>query len=119
MLIRLLKWCVLVVLLTSCTTPGQNNLTGDWSGTLSFPGARLRLVFHITESENGPTTIIESVDQQNAMIPAETTVDGNSITFTVENLNVEYVATIQGDIIVGEFTQFGNRMSDFTISRSE
>lgn len=119
MLIKLLRWAILVVSLAGCTAPAQNDLSGDWAGTLSFPGASLRLIFHITDSENGPTTIIESVDQQNTMIPAETVVDGDSITFTVERLNVEYVAKVTGDIIVGEFTQFGNTMPDFTLSRAE
>jgi len=53
------------------------------------------------------------------MIPADMIIDGDSITFIVESLNVEYVATISGNQIVGEFNQFGNSMSDFTITRNE
>ena len=119
MLSRLLAVSTLVIVLASCATTNQNTPIGDWSGTLSFPGASLRLIFHITESDNGYSTTIESVDQGNSMIPADMIIDGDSITFIVESLNVEYVATISGNQIVGEFTQFGNSMSDFTITRNE
>ena len=119
MLTKFLIWIVLVISLTNCATTKQTELAGDWSGTLSVAGASLRLVFHITDSAIGLTTVLESVDQQNAMIPAVTVVDGDSISFFVESLDVEYVATVMGDTIVGEFTQLGNSMPNFVISKNE
>jgi len=46
-------------------------------------------------------------------------VNGDSLTFVVEQLNVEYIATISGNQIVGVFNQFGMSMPDFTIARNE
>lgn len=53
----------LVIFLAEVPTIAQNNLIGDWSGTLNLGGGSLRLIFHITEAENGYSTTLESVDQ--------------------------------------------------------
>jgi len=116
---RLVGSLVLIVFLAGCATTEQNSLAGDWSGTLNLGGGSLRLVFHITESDDGYSTILESVDQGNAMIPTEMELDGDSVTFIVEQLNVEYIATISGDQIVGVFNQFGMSMPNYTITRNE
>jgi len=116
---RLVVCLVLAVILVGCATTQQNSLAGDWSGTLNLGGGSLRLIFHITESNDEYSTTIESVDQGNAMIPTEMELDGDSVTFTVEQLNVEYIATISGDQIVGVFNQNGLSMPNYTISRNE
>lgn len=116
---RLVESIVIAVLLAGCATTQQNSLAGDWSGTLNLGGGTLRLIFHITESNNGYSTTIESVDQGNAMIPTEMELDGDSVTFTVEQLNVEYIATVSGDQIVGVFNQRGLSMPNYTITRNE
>ena len=105
--------------LLSCTTTEQINPVGDWSGTLNLGGGTLRLIFHISESADGFTSTIESVDQGGAIIPTEMQVEGNSIVFRVAQLDVEYRATISGNQITGEFTQFGMSMPDFTVTRND
>jgi len=59
------------------------------------------------------------VDQGGQIIPTEMEVNGDSLTFVVEQLNLEYIATISGNQIVGVFNQFGMSMPDFTITRNE
>jgi len=119
MTIRLFASIALTVILANCATTDQNNPIGDWSGTLNLGGNNLRLIFHITESETGYSTTIESVDQNGVIIPTEMEVNGDSLIFRVDQLNVEYTATISGNQIVGEFNQFGLSMPDFTITRNE
>ena len=80
--------------------------------------ADLRLVFHITETEFGYSTTIESVDQGGAMIPTEMEVEGTTVMFVVEPLNVAYTAVVNGNEMVGRFTQGGMDMPDFTIRRN-
>ena len=116
---RLVASLSLAVFLAGCATTEQNSLAGDWSGTLNIGGGSLRLIFHITESEDGYSTTIESVDQGGVIIPTEMELDGDSVTFIVEQLNVEYIATISGDQIVGVFNQFGMSMPNYTITRNE
>ena len=46
---------------------------GDWQGTLTVPGADLRLVFHITRTDDGLSTTVDSIDQGTNSIPTSST----------------------------------------------
>lgn len=116
---RVFEYLVLTVFLTGCATTQQNSLAGDWAGTLNIGGGSLKLIFHIIDSGEGYSTTIESVDQGNVMIPTVMELDGDSIIFTVDQLGVEYIATITGDQIVGVFNQSGMSVPNYTISRNE
>ena len=108
----------LLVILSSCASTPKPSLAGDWAGTLNIGGGSLRLIFHITEEDAAYKVFIESVDQGNVMIPTELAVNEEELTFTVDNLNVKYVARMQGNQIQCTFTQFGNTVEGFTIARS-
>ena len=42
----------------------QDEIVGSWIGTLTVPGAELRIVFHITEGEDGTlSATMDSPDQ--------------------------------------------------------
>lgn len=115
---RLLGIIALSLVLISCASGGKNTLAGDWSGTLNMGGANLRLVFHILESDAGYSASIESVDQGGAIIPTTMEVNGNALVFVVEQIDVEYRARVSGNEIVGEFSQFGMTMPNFTLRRN-
>ncbi|NKB31488.1 MAG: hypothetical protein GKR91_00100 [Pseudomonadales bacterium] len=117
MLGRIVLILTLVAGLTFCASAQTPSLAGQWAGTLNLGGGQLRLVFHIEESDDGISVQIESVDQGNQMIPTDVVVDGNTLTFSVEQLDVEYTATVDGNQMVGSFVQFGNTDPDFTIVR--
>ena len=116
---RLIAVLTLTIFFAGCASTNQNNPVGDWSGTLNTGAGSLRLIFRITESENGYSATIESVDQGGQIIPTEIEVTGDALTFVVANLNVEYNATIAGNQIVGEFNQNALSVPDFTITRTE
>ena len=107
-----------VILLSGCVSGGPPDLVGAWSGTLDMGGAELRLVFHISESDGEYSTSIESVDQGGVMIPTRMEVNGTSLLFVVEPINVEYAAIVSGNEIVGLFTQGGMDMPNFTLRRN-
>jgi hypothetical protein len=119
MLVRIVAVIALSVLFAGCASIDRNSPVGNWAGTLDMAGASLRLVFHITESENGYSATIESVDQGGVIIPTQIDVMGDSLTFAVAQIGVEYSATISGDQIVGIFKQAGMSAPDFTLSRVE
>ena len=119
MLKRLFAFIALTLFLAGCATAQQPSLVGDWSGTLNVAGGSLGLIFHITESDDGYSTTIESVDQGNVMIPTEIEVDGDSVRFTVDQLGIEYIATISGDQIIGVFAQQGFSVPNYTITRTD
>ena len=119
MLRRLFVLLSFTLTLSCAASAQQANLIGDWAGTLTMGGGSLRLIFHITEGTDGYTVFIESVDQGNVMIPTEIDVDGASVSFAVQQLDVKYAATVSGNQMVGEFTQMGMSMPDLTLVRSE
>jgi len=50
--------------------PYEVEIVGSWLGTSTVPGAELRLVFHITEAEDGTlTATMDSPDQSADGIP--------------------------------------------------
>ncbi|MDX1489882.1 MAG: hypothetical protein R3332_01235 [Pseudohongiellaceae bacterium] len=117
MIKRIFAVFVLGVFLQSCASSNSPQLAGEWAGTLSVAGQNLRLVFHISESSSGYTTEIESVDQGGVKIPSNLEVDGNSLKFWVEAIQMEYNATVEGDVIIGDFKQFGISVEDFKLER--
>ena len=119
MLRRLFVLLTLAITMSCAVAAEQPNLVGDWAGTLTMGGGSLRLIFHITDGTDGYTVFIESVDQGNAMIPTEIVVDGASVSFAVQQLDVKYAATVSGNQMVGEFTQMGLSMPDLTLVRSQ
>ena len=109
----------IVLFLASCAAKQAPSLAGDWSGNLQAAGQNLRLIFHITESETGYNASIESVDQGGAIVPLTMEVDGTSIVFSFEQLDMEYVAKLLGNQIIGEFSQGGVSVPNFTLERNE
>jgi pimeloyl-ACP methyl ester carboxylesterase len=108
---KLIMWTfsiLLITLLTSITLTAQD-ISGQWNGALKVQGTQLRLVFNITKTDNGLSTIMDSPDQGAKGIPTSSTNFENSILkITVENLKIEFVGTLGNDnIIVGTFKQGG------------
>ena len=52
----------MVTLITTLTSTAQN-ITGQWNGVLKVQGTQLRVVFNITQTENGFSSTIDSPDQ--------------------------------------------------------
>ncbi len=91
--------------------PQNNGLKGTWQGTLSLPGVSFRIVFHITQGDNGSyLSTMDSPDQGAKDIPVDkTTLTGNQLKLEMPNLKGEYNGTINdtGDTIQGTWTQGG------------
>ena len=54
----------------------KNGFAGHWLGAIQAPGTQLRLLFHITgtETDNGLSAVMFSVDQGYAAVPVDTVV---------------------------------------------
>ena len=85
-------------------------------GGIFAGGATLNLIFHITQSTDGYVTTMESV-ALGFVTAAETVVAGESLRLTVEEFNILYIATVSGNRISGRFTQDGQTMPDFVLTR--
>ncbi len=89
----------------------QADILGDWAGTLSVSGMKVRLIFHITESSEGTlSATMDSPDQGAAGIPAsEVTFDGDSLAIMIGVAQAGYHAKYDPDslVIEGEWRQAG------------
>lgn len=93
----------------------QNEIPiGTWQGTLKVSGMELRIVFHITQTEDGNlTATMDSPDQGAKDIPvSKVTYHSGHIIMEVAAIRGEYEGTLSGDKthINGEWRQSGIRL---------
>jgi hypothetical protein len=82
--------------------PSPGNPTGDWQGTLTFPG--VPLVFHI--NPEGSSTL-DSPSQGFNSVPMIVTATGTNLQTDISAAQASYSGTLQGQEIKGTFLQFG------------
>jgi len=87
-----------------------SDIDGDWLGTLDTGLAKLRLVLHITNTDQGLTATMDSVDQGANGIPVTTmTRNGASLKFEMKGIGGAYDGTVSADLATfkGTWTQLG------------
>ncbi len=93
--------------------PGKpTDIDGDWLGTLDLGGAKLRLVLHITNMEDGLSATADSPDQSANSIPVSSiTRAGDTLKFEIKVVNAGFEGAIAKDrlSIDGTFTQGGQK----------
>lgn len=107
--------CFIAVMISALTF-GQE-ITGTWNGILKVSGMQLRLVFHISKTDNGFSSTMDSPDQKANGIPVTTTTFENSVLkLEIPNAGISYEGTLgKAQIIVGNFKQGGQ---SFTLDMS-
>ncbi|MCR9286073.1 MAG: alpha/beta fold hydrolase [Bacteroidetes bacterium] len=88
-------------------------ITGDWYGTLTLQGIKLRIIFHITEAEGALSATLDSPDQGAKGLPvSEITFMDNLLSIKMPNLMLEYSGKPNEDFIIieGNFKQGGLNM---------
>ena len=91
-----------------------SDIDGTWMGTLDTGSVKLRVVFHITNTEDGLIAVIDSPDQDMKGLPATSvTRTGSSLKIEARNLNGVYDGKIAADLssIDGTWKQNGETMS--------
>ncbi len=120
-----LSICLLLVLPVTAASSGRSgppaasvgrsvpadSLAGSWQGFLSVPGAKLRLVLHLTLDESGSlTATLDSPDQGAMGIPVSAvTVSGDTLRLQVEVVGGGYEGIIDDHLssIDGKWSQNG------------
>ena len=85
------------------------SLRGDWSGKLSLPMGKLRMVIHLTEEAGCWSATLDSPDQGAYGLRAdEVHVSGDSLRMELRSLRLTYTAVrTQDDKLSGNFLQGG------------
>jgi murein DD-endopeptidase len=92
-------------------------LEGDWSGTLSAGGAKLRLALHIQQAFDGVYSgKLDSLDQGSVLALDAVEVKGNSVRLAVPSVNGSFEGTLAGDKLKGIWTQGAPLPLEFTRS---
>jgi pimeloyl-ACP methyl ester carboxylesterase len=98
---------IMVTVFIAAAAWGQD-ITGQWNGLLKVPGVQLRLVFHITQTESGYSSTMDSPDQGAAGIPATATSFVNdTLTIKIDNAIIVYTAGLKDGVFIGTFKQGG------------
>ena len=87
-----------------------SDIDGAWMGTLDLGAAKLRLVFHIVNTEDGLTATMDSPDQNAKGIPTTSVArDGVNLKIEAKNIGGVFEGKIASDLssIDGTFTQMG------------
>lgn len=90
-----------------------SDIDGTWTGTLDTGMGKLRVVFHIVNTEDGLIATMDSPDQNAKGIPASSvTRTGSSLKIEAKGIKGVFEGTIAGDLnsIEGKWTQMGNTL---------
>lgn len=90
-----------------------SDIDGAWTGTLDTGAAKLRLVFHIANTEDGLIATMDSPDQNTERIPVtKVTRTGSSLKLEITPIGGAFEGKISGDLatIDGTWTQGGGSL---------
>ncbi len=94
--------------------PAQpSDIDGAWLGTLDAGSAKLRVVFHIVNTEDGLNTTMDSLDQNTKGMPTTSTVrNGSSLKIEAKAIGGVFEGKIAADLssIDGNWSQSGHTM---------
>jgi len=98
---------------TAHKAASPSDIDGAWSGAIVTPNGTLHIVFHITNTEDGLTATMDSVDQGAKGIPVTgVTRDGSSLKMEMKNIGGGFEGKIAKDMksIDGTWTQGGGSL---------
>jgi uncharacterized protein len=88
-----------------------SDIDGTWAGSVDFGTMKLRVVFHIVNTEDGLITTMDSPDQGASNIPTtSTTRSGATLKVEARGIGASFEGKISADLssIDGTFTQAGS-----------
>ena len=95
------------MLLVSACMFGQD-ITGDWNGVLKVQGMQLRLMFHVTKTNDGYSATMDSPDQGAKGIPmTKATFENQVLTIEMAAAKIEYSGKLDSGFVSGTFKQGG------------
>jgi len=81
-------------------------IIGDWNGTLEIQGQKLRLVFHVSETESGLVSTMDSPDQGAFGMPAdETKYEDNTLIIKANQIGMTFSGQVEDGKLTGKFKQ--------------
>lgn len=90
----------------------SQEIVGDWNGSLKIQGIQLRIVFHVTKTNDGYTATMDSPDQGAKGIPlSKATYQNQVLTLELDALKINYTGIFDNkETITGTFNQAGQSL---------
>ena len=109
----------LILILAVCALNAQG-IEGSWTGKITIPMGELRINFHISASDDGYTSTMDSPDQGASGIPVDSTLYVEpDLTIKMPAINFVYNGTLTGsDEIKGTMLQNGQTL-ELNLTRME
>lgn len=112
---------ILLLLIVNVTSFAQE-IEGNWYGDIVVPGGKLPLVLHITKTENGYSSTLDSPKQKSLNFPVpQTTFENGILKFIIPAYKVDYEGKLNSEFkFIGFFTQKGQKISlEFSRQKQE
>ena len=97
----------IVVMLIADIAQAQSKFAGNWEGKINA-GKEVRLVFRVKESNGMLSATMDSPDQGVTGIGVQDVItDGDTVTFDMSSMSIQYKGVLIGEEIVGVWLQGG------------
>ncbi len=114
-----MKKTILALLVLAVAILSAQNITGKWNGMLDVGGQKLRLAFHIEETEDGFSGSMDSPDQGAFGLEASRVVfSQGQLDIFLDDLLLSYSGKLDGETLLGTFHQSGMEVP-LTLQREE
>ena len=99
---------LLAIAATSQTQSAGNSIIGSWTGKLKVGVTQLTIVLHFEQADGSLKCTIDSPDQNAKGISVHNDyISADSIALSINSLGAAYRARIDGDKLIGSFSQMG------------
>ncbi len=102
----------ILVLLLAVITLSAQDITGKWTGKLAIPQGEVRVIFEISATDNGYTSMFYSPDQVDYGIPVDSTIfRAPELTIKITMANIVWVGILVDKTTMnGTLTQYGQTL---------
>ena len=107
----MLRWLFMTAFLPLYSFCGAQ-VTGDWFGTLKVQGIQMRLVLHISKTDQGLQATLDSPDQAAFGIPVSKTDFVNpKLSLDLTKLGAQFIGELKEDTLSGQWLQAGRQLA--------
>lgn len=107
----MLRWLFIIAFLPLYSFSAAQ-VTGDWFGTLKVQGLQMRLVLHISKTDQGLQSTLDSPDQAAFGIPVSKTAFVNpKLSLDLAKLGAQFIGELNQDTLSGQWLQAGRQLA--------
>ena len=96
-----------VMLLMCCATAIAQDYNGKWSGTLVYEQMSIDMTLNVEQNDKGVTVTLDIPEQGLMGHKGQASVKDGKFKVGFPEMNVTYIATLDGNTLDGKFTQWG------------